>query len=365
MSKSYSIAVDADEDVSFASETDTTETATITTTTTSTTTTTTLPPDLDREWEDFVLAGPAVVNYLNLFMVLASRKDQALIPPSGYTVKYISGVSSLRSALFKISSAMEVAFKWAHDDLVRVRDSMNQIPEHIKASLLLIKTAPNNLLSQLLPYTLRNADRAANEGSAVSKPTVDRFISTRLLLEELVTLLNYTSLSEGNTDYLIEANAYADDIKTQWNFLLKLFQKFSERADITQRSIGDSFIGPINEAQRTNGFNSQSQRSDHLARLIPAAIFIDQSSYLLDMMVRTYTDISNDHLANQITSINTYINIGIESLRITSQRQLWQNIVSQSIKIARLAQERHDRFVDTGPNRQADYAAYLQSDFAA
>jgi hypothetical protein len=356
MGKTYSVPIDTTDISSFATESNTIET-----TTTTTTTTTTLPPEIDREWEDLVLAGPAVVNYLGLFMVLVSRRDEFLIPPAGYTVKYINDVASLRATLLQISSAMQVAFKLTHDDLVRVRGSMNQIPEHVKAGLLLIKTAPDNLLSQLLPYTLRNVDRAANEGSAVSKPTLDRFISIRLMLEEVVTLINSTQLVAGNTDYLIEANIYANDIKTQWDLLVKLFRKFSERADTTQRSINDSFIGPIDEAQRTNGFSSQNQSSDHLARLIPAAIFIDQSSYLLDMMTLTYTDISNDHMVNVIASSKDYLNLEIESVRVTSQRQLWQNTVSQSVKIARLAQERHNQFVDTGPNRQAEYATYLQS----
>jgi hypothetical protein len=182
--------------------------------------------------------------------------------------------------------------------------------------------APNNLLSQFLPYTLRNVDRASNEGSAVSKPTLDRFISIRLLLDEFVTLLNYASSLSGNTNYFIEANIYTNDIATQWNLLVKLFQKFSERADTTQRSIDGNLTGPINETQKSNDFNSQSQRSGHLVELIPATIFIDQSSYLLDMMTHTYSDISNDHMINQISSSNNYLNIIIESERITSQRQL-------------------------------------------
>jgi hypothetical protein len=196
-----------------------------------------LSPEVDREWEDFVLAGSTVVNYLSLFMVFVSRQDIALMPTAEYIAKCINNVHSLCATLFQISSAMRVTFKWAHDDLTRIQGSMKQIPKHIEAGLLSIKIAPNNLLSPLLPYTLRNVDLACNEGSTVSKLTLDRFISIRLLLEELVTLLTSASSVAANTDYLNEANPYGNGIKTQWDLLVKLFQKFSARVDTTQRSI--------------------------------------------------------------------------------------------------------------------------------
>jgi hypothetical protein len=319
---------------------------------------------VDREWEDLILAGPAVVNYLGLFMVLASRQELSLTPPANYTLKYLKS-RSLRVILSDILSDMQSAFKGAKDDLVRTRDSMNQIPDHIKAGLLLIQTAPNDLLTQLLPYTLRNVDRAANEGSTVTKPTLARFVSVGLSLDELATLIASTPSTPADADYLIEANAYANNLKTQWDLLVKLFRKFSDRADITQGSISNNFVDPINQAQKTSGFSSQSQRTGHLDKLVPAAIFIDQSSYLLDMMTLTYTGISNDHMIKQITSSDTYLNLGVESVRVTSERELWQNTVSQSVKIARLAQERHNQFVGTSPNRQSEYATYLQSVLAA
>jgi hypothetical protein len=259
---------------------------------------------------------------------------------------------------------MQEAFKSAHDDLIRVRDSMHQIPDHLKASLLLIKDASDSLLSQLLPYTLRNVDRAANEGSTVSKPTLQRFILTKSWLDELDVLLNSSFLTLGYTNYLIEATIYSNDIKTQWDLLIKLFRKFSDRADITQSSIKNNFTDPINEAHNSNDFSSPSIRADRLHGLIPAAIFIDQSSNLLDMMTRTYTDVGNDYKLEQVTPTNPFITMAFENERIQAQRQLWLNIVSQSVKIARLAQERQNQFVDTGPSRHVEYGNYLQNAIA-
>ncbi|CAF5157675.1 unnamed protein product, partial [Rotaria sp. Silwood1] len=218
----------------------------------------------------------------------------------------------------------------------------------------------NNLLSKLLPYTLHNVERAANEGSAISKPTLERFVSVGLLVEELATLLLSTpSSSEENADYLMEASSYANDIKIKWDLLVKLFKKFSDRANTTQTTISNSFIEPINQAQKKNGFNSKSDRSNYLNKLIPTTIAIDQSSHLLDMMARTYTDVSNDHMIDQINQNKAYLDITIESARAKSQRQLWQNLLSQLINVARLAQERNNQFSETNSNRHAEYATYL------
>ncbi|CAF3136586.1 unnamed protein product [Rotaria sp. Silwood2] len=364
ISKTYSVPIDTTEYLDLP--TDEIPIATTITTTTTTTTTTTLAPEVDHEWEDLVLGGPTVVNYLGLFMVHASRKDQVLTPSSDYIVNYIHNVQSLRATLIQISSAMQAAFQVAREDLVRIQNSMNQIPEHIKAGLLLIQTAPKDLLSKLLPYTLRNVKRAANEGSSVSKPTLERFVSVGLLLEEFATLISSTSsTSAENADYLIEANAYSVDMKIQWDLVVKLFKKFSERADFTQTSISNSFIEPADQVLNANSFNSQSDRLTLLQKLISATIAIDQSSHLLDMMARTYNDVSNDHMEDQITSNKAYLGLTIESVRATSQRQLWQNLLSQSVKVARLTQERHKQFAETSLSRQAEYATYLEGVLSA
>ena len=342
-----------------------TTTGTTSTTTTTTTTTTTLAPEIDREWEDLVLAGPGVVNYLGLFMVLTSRKDHALVAPANYTVQYVNNLGSLRSALIQVASAMRTAFKAARDDLNRTRSSMDQIPDHIKAGLLLIKTAPKDLLAQLLPYTLRNVDRAANEGAAVSKPTLERFVNVGLLVDELAILVNAITDAGNNTDFLVEAKAYTNDIETQWNLLIKLFRKFSARADLTQNTITDNFSGPLKQAQTSNGFSAEKDRSDHLDKLIPTTIAIDQSSLLLDMMSRTYSEVSDEHMVNQVESNKAYQSLGSEAVRVMSQRDLWQKTVSQSVKVARLAQERHNDFAGTSPKRQAEYETYLKSAIAS
>ena len=342
----------------------TTTTTTTEITTTTTTTTTTLAPEVDREWEDLVLAGPAVVNYLGLFMVLTSRKDQALVAPGDFTAKHVHNLGSLKATLIQVLSEMQIAFRAAKEDLTRTRSSMNQIPDHIEAGLLLIKTAPKDLLAQLLPYTIRNVDRAATEGSAVSKPILERFKAVGELISEVAILV--AAIDEAaNEDFLVEAKAYVKDIETQWNLLITLFRKFSQRADLTQNTISNSFIGPLVQAQKNDGFNTEKDRMDQLEKLIPATIAIDQSSYLLDMMSRTYSEVSDNHMVQHLESNKAYQNLNTDADRLTSQRALWQKTISQSVEVARLAQKRQRDFAETSPERHEKYAEYLKSAIAS
>ena len=339
---------------------DTDETTELTTTTT-TTTTTTLPPEDDREWEDLMLAGPLVVNYFNLLMVLVSRGSENLVIPENYTVQHVQNTGYLREVLYQLSSSMQSAFQMAYDDLFRTQNAMEQIPDHITATLFLIKSAQNNVLSELFPYPLRNTNRATNEGSTVSNPVVNKFIAVQSIIDELVRILDHTMIVASNKIYFTEANMYAKDIQTQWNVLVKLFRKFSERADLTQTTIHNNFTDPINDAKQANKISSASQRTGQLKNLVPSAVFIDQSAYLLGIMARTYSEISTDHVINQIAESIDIGHLFSESDRILEQRATWQRAVSQSVKVARLAQDRHDGFAATSTNRQAEYNKYLQA----
>jgi hypothetical protein len=78
------------------------------------------------------------------------------------------------------------------------------------------------------------------------------------------------------------------------------------------------------------------------------------------MMTAAYSKISADYMAKQIASSSDYIDLETDSSRAINQRELWENTVSQSVDVARLAQTRHNGFIETGPNRQSEYALFLE-----
>ena len=115
----------------------------------------------------------------------------------------------------------------------------------------------------------------------------------------------------------------------------------------------------IQKAQVANGFNIEADRAAHLRTLIPATIDIDQSTHLLQMMIETYTNIFNEHMVTQIAQIGSFLSLQTNSMRIASQRDLWQRMTAQSVKVARFAQIRQNEFTEARSNRQKEYNELL------
>ena len=200
----------------------------------------------DRHWEDLILGGPTAINFLSLLMVSASQRDLALASRPGYSIQFIQNINSLHATLSQVAKAMQMAFQGVLEDLVRTQLSMDRIPEHMKAGLLLIKTASDDLREKLVPYTLRNIDLASSEGSAVSKSTLSRFVQVGKLIDEVVAVLSSTISSLlSNMDsynFVSEVEVHAIDLQVQWYLLIELFMKFSERADIVREKTAKTFV---------------------------------------------------------------------------------------------------------------------------
>ncbi|UJR19046.1 hypothetical protein I4U23_022177 [Adineta vaga] len=319
--------------------------------------------ELDHEWEDLVLDGTAVVNFLGLFMVSASRRDIVLTPRTEYSIQFIQNPKSLHATLSQVASTMQMTFQRAHEDLVRTCLYMDQIPEHIKAALILIKTASNDLLKKLLPYTLRNVDYATSEASTISKPILLRFVQVGKLIDEVVAVLSSTlSGIVSNIDdyyFLSEIEVYAIDVQVKWYLLVELFIKFSDIAELIRKNTKQNFVNPVQQTQNGNGFNIEADRLAHMRTLIPSTITIDQLTHLLQMMAHTYANISNEYMITQVAQVGPLLNLQTTSMRITNHRDLLQKTVVQSVKVARLTMAQRNELTKADMGREKEYKDFL------
>jgi hypothetical protein len=319
--------------------------------------------ELDHEWEDLVLGGPKAVNFLGVLMVSASRRDIALTPRADYSVQFIQNTSSLHATLSQVASNMQMTFQDAQEDLVRTCLFMDQIPDHIKAALSLIKMASDDLLKKLLPYTLRNVEYSTSEASTISKPILLRLVQVGKLIDEVVAVLSSTlsSMVLNIEDYyfLSEIEVYAIDVQDQWYLLVELFIKFSNIAGLIQKNTKQNFVNPLQQAQTGNGFNNDTDRMAHIRTLIPSTINIDQSTHLLRMMAHTYVNISNEYMITQVAQIGPLLTLQMDSMRTTSHRELLQRAVAQSVKVARLTLAQQNEFTKASIGRQKEYQDFL------
>ncbi|CAF3916209.1 unnamed protein product [Adineta steineri] len=319
--------------------------------------------ELDHEWEDLALDGTTVVNFLGLFMVSASRRDIILTPRAEHSIQFIQNTNSLHATLSQVALTMQMTFRDAHEDLVRTCLYMDQIPEHIKAALILMKTASNDLLKKLLPYTLRNVDYATSEASTISKPILLRFVQVGKLIDEVVAVLSSTlSGMVSNIDdyyFLSEIEVYAIDVQAKWYQLVELFIKFSDIAELIRKNTKQNFVNPVQQAQNGNGFNIEADRMAHMRTFIPSTITIDQLTHLLRMMADTYANISNEYMITQVAQIGPLLNLQTNSMRTTNHRDLFQKTVAQSVKVARLTLAQRTEFTKADIGRQKEYKDFL------
>ena len=323
----------------------------------------------DRDWEDLILSGPTTVNFLGLLMISASRSDIALTSRPQHSVQFIQNTNSLHVTLFQVASSMQMTFHDAHGDLVRTCLYMDQIPEHMKATLMLIKMASDELMQTLLPYSLRNIDRDTTEALTFSKPMLSRFIQTGKLIDEVVAVISST-LSDVVTSiddyyYLSEVETYAIDLQVQWYLLVELFIQFSDMVELIRKNVKENFMNPVQQAQDGNGVNIVIDRLSCLQTLIPSTITIDHSAHFLRMMVHTYVKIYNTFMITQVNQTGSLLALQTESMRITNRRDLFKTTLAQSIAVARLASVEHTEFIRIDIDRQKEYTLLLLEDVVA
>ncbi|CAF0954722.1 unnamed protein product [Didymodactylos carnosus] len=168
--------------------------------------------EIEEQWEELVVAGPITVNYLANLMILASQKDFPFARPTpDYVFKYIRHPLSFRATLAQVSGDVYQAFLGAHTSMDQIQLFMQQIPGHIKTSLKLLTTASPQLISTLLPLTLKthllktysehyrgSIERIANDCVKLANQTVNKFDNLMALLQEIIEISLGTETANQN-----------------------------------------------------------------------------------------------------------------------------------------------------------------------
>jgi len=134
--------------------------------------------DIDGEWEDLMVGGPASINYMGALMAIASRKDFLLKPDFDY--KLVKYPNSYHFTLVQVSNDMYRALYVAHTSMEKIQSHMRQIPALITTVLKLIT-------------------QYANESAAIARTSLKRFETLRSLLEEIVEASTLTNKDNRET----------------------------------------------------------------------------------------------------------------------------------------------------------------------
>jgi hypothetical protein len=160
---------------------------------------------------------------------------------------------------------------------------------------------------------------------------------------------------------LLEATGQIHLIKEQWARMVQFFSKLAAQAHSTQQIIVNDFVDVIQGAQQENTLVDPFNREFFIELLIPAATTIESGAHLLFVMAKTYYAVSSEHMINQIAGIGKMLILQTDEARNAQLQQASNNTLTTSLKISRMAQERHTLYLQETHNRQAEYTAYMKN----
>ncbi|CAF0929871.1 unnamed protein product [Rotaria sordida] len=304
------------------------------------------------EWQDWILANIISVNYLNSLMVLASRQDFNFSIPTGYSVKYVQNIGSFRQTTAQLATDMRSSLSSAREDLNRVHTGMERVPDHLKNMVLLIKHAPFDLLLMLFPDSFNNIEKLVNDSLIVLRKPEKNFEKVLNLLTEIDYLLNNTS-----NDIMIYLQVF--DVKTQWTHLTELVTELAKQAERTRESFLLQFNWILREFIRPDLTFAETHRDFIILLLLPKIVEIDQTSDILGIITKTYTDISFQFTDEQIGGYTHLLLLSKEEDRQRYLKQFQYDLVPQVVQSARLALNRHNEFLQRDRNRREIYEKFL------
>jgi hypothetical protein len=304
--------------------------------------------DLVREWQDLVLANAFTANYLNNLLVRTSRQDFPFIIPNGYLPKYIQDPASFRQTISKLSAEILVALTDAREDLNRVHTGMDVVPNELRTVVEFLKQAPYDLFVLFFPDSFNKIESLVNNSLIVLRKPKENFEKVLNILTEIDFLLTTTPVD----DMLA---FQVSDVKTEWAFLTKLVNELAKQAESVRETFLLQYNWILKELLQPGMPFDESIRSFILRLLIPRIVELDQTSDLLGMVTKLYTDISFEYTDEEIGGNAYLILLTDETIRLEHLRKNLRQLPPIAVRFARLALKRHGEFLQRDQNRKTKY----------
>jgi hypothetical protein len=122
----------------------------------------------------------------------------------------------------------------------------------------------------------------------------------------------------------------------------------------------ESFLGVIADAESMNTPMDPIDKTLFLVMLVEAATDIDRDSHLLFLMAKTYTDVSNEYMIDQIAGISGLLTLQNDADRDAYIKGVATKAKATTIKVKNLATERQRKYELVSFARQEQYMEYIQ-----
>ncbi|CAF0808871.1 unnamed protein product [Adineta ricciae] len=167
--------------------------------------------ETEGEWQELMADAPASINYMGAVMAIASRQDFPL--KENFDYKYVKYPKSFQTTLVQVSNEMYTALFNAHTGMDKIQLNMRQIPVQLKTTLKLITQASTAMVKAMLPRTLANIGRYANDSATIARSASNKFEKLQELLQEIV--LASTQTNSANKDKAAELAKEAEKTRNK------------------------------------------------------------------------------------------------------------------------------------------------------
>ena len=122
----------------------------------------------------------------------------------------------------------------------------------------------------------------------------------------------------------------------------------------------ENFIGTIKDADILGKPLDPSDKTLFIMMLVETATDIDRDTHLLFLMAKTYTDVSNEYMVDQIAGLSGLLMLQTNAERDAYVKEVADKAKETSIKIRNLAIERQEKYELASFDRQEQYMEFIE-----
>ncbi|CAF1360950.1 unnamed protein product [Rotaria sordida] len=208
--------------------------------------------------------------------------------------------------------------------------------------------------------TLQILKEAEDYSKELFNKQLDRQNEMAIAINHLATL-NFAEMSNNEIiKVLIDAAQQIAKVQEQWSRITRLFSKLAMETENTQNVILENFLGIIADSEMTGKPLEPTDKMLYVTLLMESAADIDRDSHLLFLLAKTYTDVSNEYMIDQVVGFIGLVFLQTDAERDNHLKEMASKTVSTSNRIKELATERQTKYSLTSLARQQQYTEFVK-----
>ncbi|CAF0879346.1 unnamed protein product [Didymodactylos carnosus] len=176
-----------------------------------------------------------------------------------------------------------------------------------------------------------------------------------------IARLDFTTINhEEIIDLLNKALAILGELQKQWGKLVNFFGQIQALVQVTVKETLIPFVEQASSQLDTKKLTVED-RNIVLDLLKEQTIAIHRSTYMVFIMARTYVDMSDKYLMNQIAGLSKMLAATTDTQRNQLKSQLFQTSTTLAEEVGKMALERKQQYHERINNRLSEVNDFLKN----